>query len=210
MNQIPTSFHLNSKRQKTATRVARNAKRILESYLIESAQLGNKTAQAQLVDRYQERFLRHAYRLLGDTEQAKDAVQDGWIEIIRGLGKLKDSAAFAAWAFRIVTRRCAQIIAKRQKTRALAARLANDPLTSNDEAEPLEAAVDETPLRAALARLSVVHRATVALFYLEEMSVAEVAVALDVPVGTVKSRLLNARAKLRESLEIGEYDGQTG
>lgn len=181
--------------------MAQSAKRIVESYLVASARLGNRSAQAHLVERYQKRFLRHAYRLLDDTEQAKDAVQDAWVDIVRGIAKLKDDAAFPAWAFRIVTRRCAQTIAKQQKGRAIAKRIAIEPRTDCEPADAVELAADLNPLQAGLAALSPEHRSTVALFYLEEMSVAEVAVALDVPVGTVKSRLMKARAKLRKSLD---------
>lgn len=181
--------------------MARGTKKIVESYLVASARLGNQAARSQLVARYQKRFLRHAYRLLGDTELAKDAVQDGWVEIMRGLSKLKDDAAFPAWAFRIVTRRCGRIISERQRTREISTRFAGEPPVKCATAESLELAADVAPLRSALAALSPEHRSAVALFYLEEMSVAEVAVALDVPVGTVKSRLLNARAKLRQSFE---------
>ena len=152
------------------------------------------------MEEYQPRFLGHAYRLLGDPEQAKDAVQDGWLEILRGLGKLRDDSAFPAWSFRIVTRRCARVIDSQRKSRELVEKLANAPDTNRDRSDAMELAADENPLREALQSLSPGHRAAVALFYLEEMSVAEVAVALDIPVGTVKSRLLNARAKLRESL----------
>ncbi len=181
--------------------MTRGLKRIVESYLVASARLGSHAAQTQLVARYQNRFLRHAYRLLGDTEQAKDAVQDGWVEIVRGLSKLKDDAAFPAWAFRIITRRCGRIVAERQRTRDIAVRVAGEPPNHCDAARTMELAADVNPLHTALAALPPEHRSAVALFYLEEMSVAEVAVALDVPVGTVKSRLLNARAKLRKSLE---------
>lgn len=181
--------------------MAPSAKRIVGRYLVASARLGNRAAQTQLVERYQKKFLAHAYRLLGDADQAKDAVQDAWVEIVRGIAKLKDDDAFPAWAFRIVTRRCAQSIAKQQKARALATRMAAEPRTDCDAADAVERAADLNPLQAGLEALSPEHRAAVALFYLEEMSVAEVAVALDIPVGTVKSRLLNARAKLRTLLD---------
>ena len=184
--------------------MAQSPKRTIESYLVASARLGNQAAKKQLVIQYQRRFLRHAYRLLGDAEQAKDAVQDGWIEIVRGLPKLKDDMAFPAWAFRIITRRCARMIAKQKRARDLVERIANEQVIAVEEADVLEISADQGPLREALKALSPVHRAAVALFYLEEMSVAEVAIALDIPVGTVKSRLLNARAKLRESLDRSE------
>ena len=184
--------------------MAKSAKRIVETYVVASARLGNKAAQTELVARYQKKLLGHAYRLLGDTEQAKDAVQDGWVEIVHGLATLNDDGAFAAWAYRIVTRRCARIIAERQKTHRLAADIANEPSGICTAGATPDLAADREPLRAALATLSPEHRAAVALFYLEEMSVAEVAVAMDVPVGTVKSRLSNARAKLRAVLDTGD------
>ena len=107
--------------------VVEKPKRIVESYLVDCARLGDRAAQEQLVVRYQKKFLRHAYRLLGDAEQAKEAVQDGWMEIVRGLPKLKDHGAFQAWAFRIVTRRCAKYIAGLQRTRAMIETVACEP-----------------------------------------------------------------------------------
>lgn len=70
-----------------------------------------------------------------------------------------------------------------------------------------ELAADRKPIGKALAKLSPEHQAAIALFYLEGMTVAEVAVALDIPLGTVKSRLMHARGKLRAALE-GEERGQ--
>ena len=187
--------------------MAQSSKRIVEAYLVASARLGNRVAQEQLVVRYQRKFLRHAYRLLGDAEQARDAVQDGWIEIVRGLPKLRDDGAFQAWAFRIVTRRCARHIAGQQRNRAILETFSTEPVPADATENESDLAVDYEPLRVALADLPATHRAAVALFYLEEMSVAEVAVALEIPVGTVKSRLMHARRKLRAALE-GEDDGQ--
>jgi RNA polymerase sigma-70 factor (ECF subfamily) len=67
--------------------------------------------------------------------------------------------------------------------------------------DELDGAMDIDKLRAAIRILPAGHRAAIALFYLEDMSITEVAVALDIPVGTVKSRLLHARQKLRTVLE---------
>ncbi|HIC82701.1 MAG TPA: sigma-70 family RNA polymerase sigma factor [Kiloniellaceae bacterium] len=185
----------------------KSSKRIVEAYLVACARLGDAAAREHLVERYQRRFLRHAYRLLGDAEQARDAVQDAWVEIVRDLSKLQDEQAFPAWAFRIVSRRCARRIAALQRNRKILsfASMAPDPVDRG--ARDCELAADSGPLRAALFDLSSEHSAAIALFYLEEMTVAEVAVALDIPVGTVKSRLMHARRKLRVALE-GECHGQ--
>jgi RNA polymerase sigma factor (sigma-70 family) len=181
--------------------VAQSSKRIVEEYLVTCARLGDGVAREQLVGRYQKRFLRHAYRLLGDAEQARDAVQDAWLDILRGLPRLGDDGAFPAWAFRIVTRKCARHIAGLQKSRRILATVSVDPIPRGCAEDEIERAAERKPVREALAKLPAEQRVAVALFYLEDMSVAEVAVALEIPVGTVKTRLMHARQKLRAALE---------
>ena len=184
--------------------MARESKAIVEAYLVAQARLGDAGAQDHLVARYQPKLLRHAYRLLGDADPARDAVQESWLEIFRGLSNLKDDGSFAVWAFRIVSRRCARQIARLQKRRTVLAAVSADIATHHSPEDKAELAADRRPLRDAMAKLPAEHRAAIALFYLEEMSVAEVAVALEIPVGTVKSRLMHARQKLRAVLEGGD------
>ncbi len=178
-----------------------DSKRIAREYLVARARLGDNTAQELLVSRFQTRFLRHAYRLLGDAEQARDTVQDSWLEILRGLPRLKDDGAFPAWSFRIITRKCAKQIAGLQTSRKIIEAVSAEQSPNTQDVDNIERAADGKPIHKALAKLPVEQRTAVALFYLEDMSVAEVAVALDIPVGTVKSRLMNARKKLRAALE---------
>jgi RNA polymerase sigma-70 factor (ECF subfamily) len=181
--------------------VARRNEAALDSYLVASARLGDRDAYDQLVRRWNGRLLAHAWRLLRDDEAARDAVQEGWIEILRGLARLRDDAAFAAWAYRIVSRRCARGIARARKDRLVAEASA---CRQDEAAEAPPDVLDARALDRALAQLPPGQQAAIALFYLEEMSVAEVAVALDVPVGTVKTRLMHARRALRGRLEGDE------
>jgi RNA polymerase sigma-70 factor (ECF subfamily) len=74
------------------------ASRILDEYLLASARAGDRAAFGLLARRWQKKLLAHAWRLLGDAEGARDAVQEGWIEIMRGLPGLRDDRAFPAWA----------------------------------------------------------------------------------------------------------------
>jgi len=179
--------------------------RALEAYLVASARLGDRRALERLVALRGPRLVSHAARLMGEREAARDVAQEAWVEIIRGLGNLRDERLFLPWALRIVTRRVAREIARRQRGRALAAAVQaeTDPLVP--EAGPDE--VDGARVRAAIATLPPDQAATVALFYLEDLTVTEVATALDVPVGTVKTRLMHARSKLRALLE-GSNNGQ--
>ena len=174
------------------------AARILDEFLVAAARTGDRRAFGQLAGRWNGKLIAHAWRLTGDPEMAREAAQEAWLEIVRGLDRLADERAFPAWAYRIVTRRCAKLIGKAMRQRELAGQAALEW-----EADPSEpgAALDAGRLRAAMALLPPDQRSAIALFYLDEMSVAEVAVALDAPPGTVKTRLLHARRKLRAALE---------
>jgi len=178
-------------------------KRVLEDYLVTCARLGDRTAMTELVALRGPRLLAHAMRLLGDIEDARDVVQETWIDIFRGLRKLNDVRAFPAWATRIATRRCSGVVRRKQSQRQLNSAIANDVEnfvgeSGTDQAQAMQ-------IRRAISRLPPEQAAAIALFYLEDMSVAEVSVALDVPVGTVKTRLMHAREKLKQSLK-GEKD----
>jgi RNA polymerase sigma-70 factor (ECF subfamily) len=173
--------------------------KLLDGWLVASARLGDRRAFATLVLRWQKKLLAHAWRLLRDDEAAKDSVQEGWAEIVRGLPGLKDERLFGPWAYRIVSRRCARAVGGLAARRRLAEALAAEPAPASAEAEPAE-----DRLRSAIAALPPGQQAAIALYHLEEMSVAQVAVALDVPAGTVKTRLMHARLKLRATLEGDE------
>lgn len=186
--------------------VQRDSGRIYDEYLVASARAGDRLAWERLVARWQPRLLRHGWRLTGNAEQARDAAQDAWIEIWRGLSRLDDIAAFPAWALQIVTRRCQRLVRRAVRERAGMTAIA---------AEAADAIADDTAARdadvarvlAAMRTLPPAQHAALALFHLEHMGVAEIAVALDIPPGTVKTRLMHARRKVRAALE-GDPDGQ--
>lgn len=172
---------------------ARTRAQLLTDLLVAAARAGDARAFEALVRLWHPRFLAHAARLLGDRDRAADAVQSAWVEIVRGLGSLADVCAFPAWALRIVSRRVAREIGGAVQTRRLAAAL---------DALPAAAPARDTgDLGAAIARLPPLQRAALALHHVDGLSIAEVAIALDCPVGTVKTRLMHARAKLRAALE---------
>lgn len=181
--------------------MSRGPARILDEYLVAAARTGDRRAFAVLAERWHGKLVAHAWRLTGDRETARDAAQAGWLEIVRGLPRLQDERAFAAWAYRIVSRRCAKLVGEAVRGRKLGEALAKQP-------EPMVADAGETlgraRLRSAIAELPPDQRSAIALFYFEEMSVAEVAVALNIPAGTVKTRLMHARRKLRAALEGDE------
>ena len=180
--------------------MARSKEQLLDEYLVASARIGDRKAFDLLARRWQGRLVAHAWRLTGDVDLAREAAQEGWVEIVRGLGRLRDERAFPAWVYQIVSRRCARQIGRLQRGRAFAAAAAAEPaeiLAAPEEGD----APAMARLRAALAGLPPDQRAAIGLFYLEDLGVAEVAIALNVPAGTVKTRLMHARRKLRAVLE---------
>lgn len=170
----------------------------MDEYLVVAAKAGDEAAFGHLVRRWHRRLVAHAWRMTNDREAALDAVQTGWAEIIRGLGRLKDERAFPAWSFRIVTRACHRQVGQKNRQRNLASALAEEPVAELPDPDFGSTAAK---LRTAIRALPPDQRAAITLFHLEEMGVAEIAVALDVPVGTIKTRLMHGRRKLRAALE---------
>jgi RNA polymerase sigma factor (sigma-70 family) len=179
----------------------RAAGRVLDEYLVVRSQLGDADAFAELVRRWNARLRRHAAFLTRDGEAAKDVVQESWLAIVRGLGSLHDPGRFRAWAHRIVANKARDWV-RREDVRRRAARAMELRPALAQPARPARSSDPAAPggpidvLRAGLAALEPEKRHVLTLFYLEEMSVAEIAEALDVPAGTVKSRLFHARQAL--------------
>jgi RNA polymerase sigma-70 factor (ECF subfamily) len=178
--------------------------RVLEALLVLDAKAGDRTALENLFNLRRGRLLSHAVRLSGDPQAAQDIVQEAWVQIIRGLPGLANENAFLPWALCIVSRRVAAFIKTRQKDRKLVEEFGSE---ANQVVEPAtDQTLDVEKMHQALKQLPPAQQAAIALFYLEDMSIAEVATALDVPSGTVKTRLMTARTTLRKLLE-GDQNG---
>lgn len=185
----------------------RTSERIFDEYLVAAVLTGDRLALERLVVRWQPRLLRHAWRVSGDAERARDLVQEAWIEILRGVHRLNDVAAFPAWAYRIVTRRCQNSFRGTRREATRSEPFDEDIVVATPEDPSGEFTAELSIVMNELTKLPSEQRAALALFYLEGLSVAEMAIALDVPPGTVKTRLMHARRKVREQL-TGERDGQ--
>ncbi|MCK5944411.1 MAG: sigma-70 family RNA polymerase sigma factor [Planctomycetes bacterium] len=174
----------------------RSADEVLEELLVLSCRDGSERAFAELHRRFAARLRAHASHLLGRAlhDRADDVCQDAWLAIARGVARLREPRRFRSWAYAIVTRRVADLRRRQGRDERLDDELRHAAAERADEPHR----GDE--LRAALAGLSSQDRALLRLFYLDEMTVAETAAALDIPVGTVKSRLFHARRRLRRAL----------
>lgn len=176
----------------------RGLEHALDEYLVLLAQGGRRDAFARLVERWTPRLLAFAARSTGNTEAAKDAVQDTWESALRAIGRLEDPARFPAWIFSIAARKCADVLRAKYKGQRIAAAAADPGASQETDAPDGETQLD---LASALARLPAEQRVAVALLYGEDMSVAEIAAITGAPAGTVKSRLSAARHALRAFME---------
>jgi RNA polymerase sigma factor (sigma-70 family) len=179
--------------------------RLLDAALVAAARAGDRAALSRLYAHRAPRLLAHARRLTDDAATAQDVAQEAWVEVLRGLPRLQDDHAFLPWALAIVTRRAARTIRGQVRRRDLAAAVAAEPVA---DTQPDDGGPDRAALRRAIARLPAGQRVVVELAYLDEMPVAEVALALNLPPGTVKTRAMAARATLR-ALLTGDKDGPT-
>ncbi|WP_169978015.1 RNA polymerase sigma factor [Tautonia rosea] len=183
--------------------------------LVELARAGDADAREELFRRGREIAFRVAFRLLGNAEDAMDAVQDGFIKAFRNLDAFDGRSAFRTWLLRIVTNAAHDL--GRRKRRRPALRLADLDTDSGGSGPPgssvAEPSIEDDPsqglhrddlrraLDEALARLSPTIRETFVLFAEAELSYKEIADAQGVPIGTVMSRLYYARQKLQAILE---------
>jgi RNA polymerase sigma-70 factor (ECF subfamily) len=172
---------------------------IYDELLVIKCQQGDREALEELAGRWQERLWHYAYRVTGSESAAWDIAQETWLAIIKGLSKLKDSAVFPKWAFRILNNKCTDWLRKRRRQQQLDSELtkqrqseSHKKQNGNEETESLQAAIEKLPPD---------RRALLTLRYHEGFDVAQIAEILRVPEGTVKSRLHRTVNELRQLLE---------
>jgi RNA polymerase sigma-70 factor (ECF subfamily) len=182
-----------------------------DAELVERLKQGDGRALDELFRRHRDAAHIVAYRLLGNEEDALDVVQESFIHAMRGIQAFRGQSTFRTWFYRIVTHAALDYRRWRtiRATGSLDAEGAVDPeATGPSHRSPAEEAAANDLREAidkALANVSEKNRAALILFALEGMSYKEVADVLGISVGTVMSRIFNARQRLRELLasEIG-------
>jgi RNA polymerase sigma-70 factor, ECF subfamily len=163
---------------------------------------GSTTAFEPLVRAHEKRALAVAELLLGDADDAADAVQESFVRAYRSLARLREGSDFGAWFRSILRNHCMDRLRAVSRRR----RIPIDDATAAEAGwtEPAGSSVIEeqqlaAAVRDALGRISPEHREILMLKEVEDMSYAEIALAMDIPMGTVASRLYHARAALRRA-----------
>ena len=174
--------------------MTRSPEQVYSELLVLRCLSGEQAALGQLVDLWQPRFNRQALHLCGDPQLAEEVLQECWLAISRSIRRLQDPASFPAWAWRILGNKAADAIRQRVRERSLAGEA--DP--ADQLAAPAPDGTELQLLQAAIRSLPAGQRELLRLHYLEGFALAEIARLLDIPAGTVKSRLHAARDALRQ------------
>ena len=175
--------------------------------LISESLRGRTEAFEELVRRYQDRLYNTVYRLLGNAEDARDAVQDAFINAYQSLNSFKGDAQFFTWLYRIAINTAISMKRKNRALQVYRGPALPEPADESPESSPgyaLESAENEQRVQAALNRLSPEHRTVLILKDLEGQKYEAMAELLHVPIGTIRSRLHRARLELRQLLSADE------
>jgi RNA polymerase sigma-70 factor, ECF subfamily len=176
--------------------------------LIARSLAGDPDAFGGLVLRYQDRLFNTVFRLVDNPEDARDVVQEAFLSAYQSLNAFKGDSLFFTWLYRIAVNTAISLKRKQKSALRLIATMHDtgviiepqDPSASNQPGHALEMAEEERRVHAALARLSHEHRSVLVLKDMEGMKYEEMAEVLQVPVGTIRSRLHRARLELRDLL----------
>jgi RNA polymerase sigma-70 factor (ECF subfamily) len=184
-----------------------------ELQLLDRYAAGDVEAIAELLGAYQRRIYAVCYRMLGNVEEASDLTQDAIVKVLEGLDSYDRRARLSTWIIR-VTMNCCLSHLRRQKVRrhgsldeptGPAGHARGSDLPGPEEPSGLRR-VEQAELREALLRglagLDPEMRAVMVLRDLQDLDYQQIAEVMEVPVGTVKSRLFRARNALRDAVEL--------
>jgi RNA polymerase sigma-70 factor (ECF subfamily) len=179
-----------------------------DDMLIRRAQGGDRSAFDALVSKHEIKAYQYAFRLTRNSEEAADVVADAFIRVYNAIGNFKGNSSFSTWMYRILTNCFLDLRKKVKPVSSLDVasqggegeieRQIEDPgPTPHDESERVER---EERVERAVNKLPEYQRAMIVMYHVDMLTYEEIAEALDLPIGTVKSRLNRARLSLRDYL----------
>jgi len=171
-----------------------------ERRLIDRSASGDQEAFRQLVQRYHRLVINIAFRALGELSLAEDVAQEVFIKVYKGLPGYRHDKPFKHWLHRVAGNAVTDALRRRRPTVSLDA-LEQPPAARESDPQDVAARHDlQRSVRHAIANLPPHYRDTIALQAFGELSYEEIARVLDIPLGTVMSRLNGAKRLLRDAL----------
>ncbi|WP_053361359.1 RNA polymerase sigma factor SigW [Bacillus sp. FJAT-27251] len=170
---------------------------------------GDQNAYGEIVELYKDKIFQLCYRMLGNRHEAEDIAQEAFIRAYINIHSFNQNKKFSSWIYRIATNLCIDRIRKKKPDYFLDAevpgtdglnmysQIASEASLPEDELESLE--LQET-VQKEIAKLPEKYRTVIVLKYIEELSLNEISEILDLPLGTVKTRMHRGREALRQQL----------
>lgn len=174
-----------------------------DAELVRRVRAGDIGAYGELVTRYRDRLGRYAVHMIGNREDAEEALQDTFVRAHRSLARCTDPARFGAWIYGILVNRCRTVGARAARRRRLFVQ-DDQALTGAAYADRAETEWDDAVERA-LARLAPDHREVFLLKYVEELEYEEIARLTGAGVSALKMRVKRAREQLQVILREAEH-----
>jgi RNA polymerase sigma-70 factor (ECF subfamily) len=182
---------------------------LTDEELVSQVRAGEDAVFAAIVERYEERLYNTVYRIVGSAEDARDILQETFVKAYENLGTFRGNSSLYTWLFRIAVNTSLSH-RRRRKWVQMGGSPGDDgdaddapsvPVAAEaDPSSPLMAAETEAMVQQAIGSLDVEHRTVVVLRDIQHCDYHEIAAILDLPTGTVKSRLHRARLLLKERL----------
>ena len=178
--------------------MAQESSKIYHELLILKAQAGDRGAFETMVKLWEKPFFSYARTYTQCETTAWDIVQETWVVIIRKLNSLSHPAKFKSWAFRILTNKCIDCFRRASIEKKLKKSVVENEKHQNTKS------FENQPLENAIQQLRSEQKALILLRFNQSMSILEISKVLNVPEGTVKSRLHRTLNELKQSLQ-GDY-----
>lgn len=174
--------------------------------LVRLFQDGREDAFITLMQRHERRVYNLAYRLLGGREDAREATQEAFLSCFRHLRSFRGEAAFSTWLHRIAVNACYDTIRRRPEGVSLDAAEGLEPTPAPDHSDATAQAID---VQRALLTVPEEFRAVLVMHDIQDLPLQEIADSLEIPVGTVKSRLHRGRVALGRALKEGSREPES-
>ena len=176
------------------------SERILDELLVLRCRRGDTAAWRELIGRWERRLFYYVRRLVGGERDGWDVLQQTWLGAYESIRSLSDPKLLATWLYRIARNKAISHRRARGVRAAELAEIIGEP-AAEDEPDALEEFENAQAVHRAIDELSLAHREVLTLHFLQDLSLEQIADVLDVPIGTVKSRLHHAKRELRKVLE---------
>lgn len=172
-----------------------DVKTLSDEQLIIYIRTKDKESYAEIINRYQEKLMRYAMYLVGDTHHSADVVQQGFINAYINLQGFDKKKKFSSWIYRIVHNEAMNMIKKQHRYQPLSYDSEYESDSAIEDTYTKEELVRET--HACLEKMPVLYREPLSLFFLEEKSYEEISDILHIPIGTVGTRVNRAKGIMK-------------